>query len=97
MKVCTTVLTETQTYKYQDAFWFTTPVFSVPLKIVSHHQRSVRLPNFSFFFFIFYFWKKNLLLGKLSCTIEEIFCYFNFERSYEVLKSRSPCTILTKI
>ena len=46
------------------------------------------------------YWTLKLLATLKSDDWEEnlmwIFCYFNFERNYDILKSNSPCILLNK-
>ena len=48
-----------------------------------------------------YYWILKLLVATQISDVWEqnclwLFCYFNFERSYDVLKSKSPCILLSK-
>ena len=48
-----------------------------------------------------YHWNLKLLVATLKSEVWEqncvwLFCYFNFERNYDVLKSKSPCILLNK-
>ena len=38
----------------------------------------------------------NLKIGGLIVKLYVAFCYFYFERNYDVLKSKSPCFLLNK-
>ena len=48
-----------------------------------------------------YYWILKLLVATQISDVWEqnclwLFCYFNFERSYDVLKSKIPCILLSK-